>query len=229
MDNNKDINFCQILQIVVENKGFLKSDVDYFHWRPVPTPWKFEQDFTIDVKISKVPDETKIEVYGASLSAEFGPNQPNEKTLSFYVFGTVPEIYGATLKLEAKTTVKSGNEIIVEKGSDVKGPTVLAPLLTKPIDISISPPAKVSMKVSEEQSNPLKVILGSSKNQMRAVITLKSENEVNFVNGELRITLGTKLIGFTYAKSDPESLVSCQTDLRKFLQPDGSVIKSRCT
>ena len=219
-NRDKKINFCQKLNVQLENKGYWWSDPVNPNNPPVLKKWKFENDFNIDVKLKKVADGSDIDVYQAEKAMEFGPDKANSGMLTFFVYGETDDIYGVTLKLIAETQLVTGNQIKLEgeyvnkdhKTSDFwKADPVLAPELVKPIDISISPKADVFMELNPRV---LDVVLGSTNNDLNINILIKTKSgqEENFVNGELRINLGTKDLSLINTQSKPESLASCRKD-----------------
>ena len=202
---SEDFNFCSPLEVVLENRGVYR--------RPSPekdeelVPWTFTQDFDIDVSLEKEPDQQLFKIYGNTQTVTFSGTK--KSTVTFYVYGQIPTIYGATIHLKGLTALSAGSTIKLDK--TFEGETLLTPETFKDIDVSVSPLADVTLKATPQKAT---VILGNPQEtlQIGAIVATRSGKDEHLVNGLLKLNLGTLSVGFSSATSNPSGIATCRKD-----------------
>ena len=200
-------NFCEPFEVTLNNRGVLRKEGANPDTVAKLVPWKFVKPFRIDVSLEKLEDSSLFKIYEVPQTVVFDGTK-NESVI-FYVYGQIPERYGATIQVRALTTVRDGDEVILEETYQV--PTTLAKETFSAIDVSVSTLADVTLEADPKN---LQVVFGDKKETIvvGAIIRTVSMQPEYLVNGILKLNLGTASVGFSTAKTSPAGVAACRKD-----------------
>ena len=205
--NSIEYNFCEPLQVTLSNTGVLRKDDADPDIEAKIVPWSFKNAFDLEVSLEKEPDTNLFKIFGDKQTVNFDGTE--QKIVTFYVYGQIPPLYGATVHLKALTALASGS--VIELEEDYKGETLLSPETLKDLDVSVGPLADVTLQASPKQ---LTVVLGNPQETLvvGATVRTKSGEEEYLVNGVLKLNLGTLSVGFSSASSEPSGIATCRKE-----------------
>ena len=200
------VNFCNSIEIVVENKGMIKPNIFQRDEAPEWQPWDFKRDFTLKVRLIKDPkDLSDFMIHDDPQTVTIKAGGLNEaQKLKFWVYGDLADFYGDNVRLIAETTTSDAYELAQKFEGDI----LLSSETVRDAELSVGPEADVTMRVTKEKAT---VELGDvSPVQLQVELKAKGAKTAKLINGDLIINIGTAPVKLTTAATVPENLATCE-------------------